>query len=173
MNTIIEALRRVGAQGRYRWIALAAFTLFLPLYLVTLPASYVGGFISLKALSFLDAKLTAFAVVMAALVSGLAPLMIYLIRRGQGSAKSTAAGGVLIGVFAPILCCSPLLPLAMGFLAALLPALSGAAGVKVQYFIATHQTELLAAAVVLLAIALYQNARKVVQGAACRIGTEG
>ncbi|HDP90189.1 MAG TPA: hypothetical protein ENN42_09625 [Thioalkalivibrio sp.] len=169
MNTILEALRRVGVQGRYRWIALAVFALFLPLYLVTLPASYVGGLISLKALTFLDAKLTAFALVMAALVALLAPLMLYLIRHGHRSAKSTAAGGILIGVFAPMLCCSPLLPLLMGSLAALLPALSGAAGIKVQYFIATHQTELLAAAVVLLVIALYQNARKVVQGAACRI----
>lgn len=168
MNTVIAALRLVGSGVRYRWVALAAFVLFLALYLLTLPAAYVGGIISLRALAFLDAKLVIFAVVMAALAAALAPLMIYLIRRGQGSAKSTAAGGVLIGVFTPILCCSPLLPLAMGFLAALLPALSGAAGVKVQYFIATHQTELLAVAVLLLAVALYQNARKVVQGTQCR-----
>lgn len=168
MNTVIAALRLVWSEGGYRLAGLAAFVLFLPLYLLTLPASYVGGIISLKALSFLDAKLTAFALVLAALVALLAPLMVYLIRHGQRSAKSTAAGGVLIGVFAPILCCSPLLPLAMGFLAAMLPALSGAAGVKVQYFIATHQTELLVVAMALLIIALYQNARKVVQGVRCR-----
>ena len=168
MNTVMAALRLVGSQRGYRLAGMAAFVVFLPLYLLTLPASYVGGIISLKALAFLDAKLVAFAVVMAALVAGLAPLMIYLIRRGQGSAKSTAAGGVLIGVLAPILCCSPLLPLAMGFLAAMLPALSGAAGVKVQYFIATRQTELLAVAVLLLVVALYQNARKVVQRMQCR-----
>ncbi len=169
MSTIIRALRQVWAQGRvYPWTALIAFGLSLPLYLTTLPASYVGGTISLKALAYLDVKLISFAVLLSVLVTLLAPLMVYLLREGRKSAKASATGGVLIGVFAPMLCCSPLLPLAMGAVAAILPALGGTVGIRVQYFIATYQTELLLFAAGLLALALYQNARRVLRGAHCR-----
>ncbi|MBI1425702.1 MAG: hypothetical protein GC149_19925 [Gammaproteobacteria bacterium] len=170
MSTVIRALRLVSSQGReYWWTAIIAFGLSLPLYLTTLPASYVGGTISLKALAFLDVKLTAFAVLLSALVAALAPLMVYLLREGRKSAKASATGGVLIGVFAPMLCCSPLLPLTTGAVATVLPALGGTVGIQVQYFIATYQTELLLLAAGLLALALYQNARRVLQGAHCRV----
>ncbi|GMR05773.1 MAG: hypothetical protein BMS9Abin25_0348 [Gammaproteobacteria bacterium] len=136
---------------------------------MTLPASYTGGYSSFEALQYLNPTLVGFSVLMAALVALLIPLIIYLIRQGQKSSKSSATGGVLIGVLAPILCCSPILPIAIGFIATLLPTLAGSFGIQIQGFIATHQIELFIAASLLLWFALYQNASKVIKGVQCKV----
>ena len=95
-------------------------------------------------------------------------LLVHLVRQGQAAAKASAAGGLALGLLTPILCCSPLLPIALGSLALALPSLVGGWGWRLQGFIATHQYELFAAAALLLLWALYQNARRVVAGACCR-----
>jgi len=167
MNTILNALKTVLAIRAYRWSSAISFLLFLLLYLMTLPASFSGGYISFEALNYLTPTLVGFSVLMAMLVALLMPLIIYLIKRGQKSCKSSAAGGILVGVLAPMLCCSPLLPILLGFISALLPSLGGSFGIRIQGFIATHQTALFSAASLLLAFALYQNAKNVVDGAQC------
>ncbi len=169
MITIIRALKTVLSQRIYQWLTAGSFGVFLLLYLMTLPAAYTGGYSSFEALNYLTPTLVGFSVLMAVLVALLMPLIIYLLRQGQKSSKSSAAGGLLIGFLAPILCCSPLLPIAIGFLAGLLPSLGGAFGVQIQGFIATHQIELFIAASLLLLFALYQNARKVNEGCHCRV----
>jgi hypothetical protein len=105
---------------------------------------------------------------MSVLVALIMPLIFYLIRQGQKSSKSSAAGGLLVGILAPMLCCSPILPILMGFVASLLPTLVGSFGVRLQGFIATHQVELFIVASLLLLFALYQNAKKVTNGNFCR-----
>ncbi len=169
MKMIVDALKTVLASRGYQLITVLSFVVFLLIYLTTLPASYTGGYSSFEALEYLNATLVSFSVLMAGLVTLLVPLVIYLIKEGQKASKSSAAGGVLIGVLAPILCCSPLLPLLMGFIAALIPTMFGTLGVQVQGFIATHQIELFTAASLLLFVALYQNAKKVTQGACCKV----
>ncbi len=166
---ILAALKTVLDSRAYRLITAFSFVVFLLIYLTTLPASYTGGYSSLEALEYLNATLVGFSVLMAALVALLTPMIIYLVRQGQKASKGSAAGGVLIGILAPILCCSPLLPLLMGFIAALIPTLFGTLGVQVQGFIATHQIELFSAASLLLFVALYQNAKKVTQGVCCKV----
>jgi len=168
MNTIIEALKTVLALRQYKIIAVVSFVFFLALYLTTLPASYTGGFSSLEALEYLNVTLVSFSILMAALVALMMSLMVYLIRQGHKANKSTAAGGVLIGILAPMLCCSPILPITIGFIATLIPTLIGSFGVQLQGFIATHQLELFTAASLLLLIALYQNAKKVTNGVHCK-----
>ncbi len=169
MNTISNALKIVLAIRVYQWLTGISFLLFLLLYLMTLPASFTGGYSSFEALKYLTPALVGFSVLMAILVALLMPLIIYLITRGQKSSKSSAAGGILVGLLAPILCCSPLLPILLGFIAALLPSLGGSFGIQIQGFIATHQTALFSAASLLLVFALYQNAKKVVNGTQCEI----
>lgn len=169
MNIIMSALKSVLAIRSYQIIAGLNFLIFLLIYLMTLPAAYTGGYSSIEALSYLTPTLVGFSVLMAALVALIVSLIIYLIRQGQKSSKSSAAGGVLIGVLAPVLCCSPILPIAMGFVASLLPTLGGAFGVRIQGFIATHQIELFVAASLLLVFALYQNAKKVLYGVHCEV----
>ncbi len=167
MNTILIALKTVLSLRAYQWTAGISFLLFLILYLTTLPASYTGGYSSFAALRYLTPMLIGFSVLMATLVALLLPLIIYLIRQGRKSSKSSATGGVLIGVLAPMLCCSPILPITVGFIVTLLPTLGGAFGIQIQGFIATHQIELFIAASLLLLFALYQNAKKVANGVQC------
>jgi len=169
MNTILRAIKIVLGTRFYYGMAGLSFLVFLFIYLITLPASSTGGYISVSALKYLTPTLVAFSVVMAALVALLLPLIVYLIRQGRKSSKSSATGGLLVGILAPILCCSPILPITVGFIAGLLPTLGGTFGVNIQKFIATNQTELFLFASLLLAFALYQNAKKVVNGVLCEV----
>lgn len=169
MNTITSALKIVLIIRAYQWIAIISFVAFLLLYLMTLPASYTGGYSSFEALQYLNLTLTGFSVLMAALAALLMPLIVYLIRRGKKSSKSSAASGVLIGLLAPMLCCSPILPIAVGFVVSLMPALGGIFGIRMQGFIATHQVEFFITASLLLLFALYQNAKRVINSINCQI----
>lgn len=164
MNTILRALKTVLSLRAYQWTAGICFLLFLIVYLTTLPAAYTGGYSSFAALNYLTPVLIGFSTLMAALVALLLPLIIYLVRQGQKSSKSSATAGVFIGVLAPMLCCSPILPITVGFIATLLPTLGGTFGIRLQQFIATHQIELFIATSLLLWFALYQNARRVIRG---------
>jgi len=169
MNSIITALKTVLVIQTYQWITGITFVFFLLLYLMTLPASLTGGYSSIEAFNYLTPALTGFSILMAFLVALLMPLIIYLIRQGHKSSKSSAAGGLLVGILAPMLCCSPILPIIMGFVASLIPTLVGSFGIRLQGFIATHQIELFTAASLLLLLALYQNAKKVSNGIQCRV----
>ena len=169
MGTIVSALRTVLGLRPYRVLGVATFAVFLALYLMTLPSSFTGGRIGLIALRYLDVKLTIVSVIMAALVTLIVTFMVYLLRQGQHASKTSAAGGIAVGVLTPVLCCSPALPIALGFVAGIFPTLMGSFGWRIQGFIATHQMELFLFAVLLLALALYLNAKSVVRGASCAI----
>ena len=167
MNTIVSAIKTVFSSPAYLIAGAVSFSLALTLYLFTLPATFTGGQVGLVSLRFLTPRLAGLAVVMAALLAVILPFILYLIRRGQKARTATTAGGVLVGVLAPLLCCSPILPIALGFVGGLFPLLGGAGG-GIQGFIATHETEFFAAAILLLIYALYQNAKKICEGACCR-----
>jgi len=169
VKEVVAGLRTVFSQRSYQVGAIAAFALALPFYLMTLPSSFAGGRIGITALRYLDAELVFFALVMAAQVALLAPLIVYLLKQGRRASKASATGGVAVGVLTPLLCCSPALPIALGFVAGVFPSLMGAGGVGLQGFIATHETELFSAATVLLLIALYQNARSAAKGPSCSV----
>lgn len=169
MKAIAIALGTVFRMTSYRRAGISIFVLFLALYLMTLPASYTGGRIGPSAMHFLDVKLTLLSLAMAVLVALVIPLVVYLLRRGRGASKTSATGGLAVGILTPVLCCSPVLPVALSFLAALFPSLIAAFGWQLQGFIATHQIELFGAAILLLGLALYQNARRVSEGAACHV----
>ena len=169
MKEMLLGLRTAFASPRYRVLGIVTFGATLALYLMTLPSSFTGGRIGPSALRFLDAELVVFSVIMAALVAFLLPVMAYVIRQGQRASKTSATGGVIVGLMTPILCCSPALPIALGFVATFFPSLVNALGWQLQGFIATHQTELFTAASVLLLFALYQNARNAARGPACAV----
>lgn len=171
MRLILDAMKTVFASRGYQLLGVVSFMFFLGLYLLTLPSSYTGGQIGLVSLQFLTGESVVFSMAMATLVALILPLIVYLLRQGQTTNKASAAGGLLVGLATPLLCCSPLLPIAFGVVASLMPALGGAFGARAQGFIATHQTELFSAATLLLALALYQNAKRVVAGAVCRAPT--
>jgi len=169
MNAIVTGLETAFERRGYRLFGVASFVTGLALYLMTLPSSFTGGRVGFVALRYLDIELVVFSIVMAALIAVLLPLMAFQIRRGRRVSKTTAAGGIAVGMMAPVLCCSPLLPLALGFLATFFPAAAGAVGWRLQGFIATHQTELFTVASLLLAAAVCQNARSVARGPSCAV----
>lgn len=144
-----------------------SFLLTLTLYLFILPATFTGGQVGLVSLQFLTLRLAALALIMAALLALIMPFSIFLIRRGQKARTATTASGILVGIITPLLCCSPILPITLGFVGGLFPLL-GDAGGGIQGFIATHETEFFAAAILLLIYTLYQNAKKICDGACCR-----
>ncbi len=172
MKSTVAALKTVFALRPYPLIGGISFVCFLIFYLMTLPSSFTGGRIGFVALRYLDAKLSIFSVVMAALVALLIPFMVYLFRQGLVTGKASATGGVAVGILTPILCCSPVLPIVLGFVAGLFPSLVGSYGWRLQGFIATHQTELFLVAIGLLVFALHQNAKRIEQGVSC-VGIQG
>jgi len=172
MNKIISACKIVFSLGQYKIIALISFLVFLTLYLFALPSSYTGGVISFESLTFLDGKSVFLSLLMAALAALIMVFIIYLFKQGQSANKASATGGLVIGFITPLLCCSPLLPIAFGLIASLFPALNGSfLGPRVQGFIATHQEALFAFAIMLLILALYQNAKRITNGVCCRAST--
>lgn len=172
MSMLKTAFQIVFALRTYRWIGAVSFASFLLLYLMTLPSAFTGGRIGPAAMAFLDTTMVIVSVVMSALIASIIPFMVYLIRQGQKASKASAGGGVLVGILTPVLCCSPILPVVMGSVAAVFPSLIGAFGWKIQGFIATHQIELFIFAVLLLVFALYQNAKKVAEGPNCRVDSQ-
>jgi len=169
MRTLIDALWVVRAEPAARWTALTAFAVLLPVYGATLPASLTGGYIGWVSLRLLTPATAAIALVLSIMLSLTLALMVVLLRHGQRASKAAAAGGALVAFVTPLLCCTPVLPLALGTLAVAFPALAGMAAGTVQGFIATHETAILIAAVALSGAALYQNAVRVARGAACRV----
>lgn len=172
MRNVLIGLQTVFKNRAYAISGAAAFVLALLFYLMTLPSSFTGGRIGFTALRFLNLELVVFSVVMAALVAMLLPVIVFLMRAGMRSRKASATGGVIVGATTPILCCSPVLPIAFGYLAALFPSLVGSAGGRLQGFIATHQTELFTVATILLIVAIYQNARSVARGLECAVPSD-
>jgi len=167
-ETVVLAFKTVFAERSYRIAGGVTFGIFMIVYLFTLPAEYTGAVIGPAALRYLDVRLILFAIVLSGLLALVGPMMIYAMREGQKARKATTAGSLLVSLVTPLLCCSPILPALMGTLAAILPFVSSAASLHVQKFIVVYQNELYLGAVLLLMIAVYQQARAVVACPRCR-----
>ena len=167
MNKIKSSLYFVFSENKYRIIGIASFVFFLILYLLTLPSSYTGGRIGLISFNFLTAKMIIFAIIFALLLSVLIPFIAFLVNRSRKGHTTTAAGGILVSIITPFLCCSPLLPVVLGFIGSIIPILPGSFGLTVQAFVATHETEIYLGVVALLLISIYQNSRAIVECPDC------
>ncbi|WP_211477090.1 hypothetical protein [Acidiphilium multivorum] len=157
---IPQALRLVFGHPGYRMWAAISFIVLLTFYLMLLPASETGGAVGLVALPFLTVQDVFLAIVMAGLLALTLPLGVYGWRMGSGGGVVGSASGSIVALIAPLLCCSPILPITIAAIAASLPAV-GAAATPLQGFIATHELEFYAAAIVLMAWGLQGNARRV------------
>ncbi len=169
MRTMWQALRLAWSETAARRSGLFSFVILVTLYAFTLPASLTGGFVGWVSLRLLTPQLALMALALALPAALTVSLMVSLLRQGGNARGATLAGGTLLGLVTPLLCCSPIIPLALGALATLAPTAAAAASGRLQGFIATHETVLLLAALGLMVLALYQNARRVVAGAHCRV----
>jgi len=169
MKKIKTSIYFVFSEKKYKIIGIISFIFFLLLYLITLPSSYTGGRIGLVSFKFLTAQMIIFAFIFALLVGILIPFIIFLFNRSSKTHPSAAAGGIFVSIITPFLCCSPLLPIVIGFIGGIIPVLQGSFGLTIQAFVATHETEIYLGAIVLLLLSIYQNARSVVQCPDCEI----
>lgn len=166
---VAAALTTLWQDRAARWTALGGFLVMLPIYTVMLPASLTGGRIGWVSLRLISPVMAIIAVALSAVLALTVGLMVLLLRLGRRSSKGAATGGALMALVTPLLCCSPLLPLALGALALAFPALAGVAAGRLQGFIATHELTILLFALGLGVLAFYQNARRVGSGSSCRL----
>ena len=160
IHSIPRALGMVLGRKSYAVLGVATFAPALLVYLMVLPSSYTGGRIGPAAMHYLTPRLWLFAVLMAGLLALMLPVAVFALRHGGRIRAASGAGGVLVAVITPLLCCSPFIPIVIGSVAAVIPA-AGQMGLPIQGFVATHETLFYAAASGLLALGLYGNARRV------------
>ncbi len=138
----------------------AVFVVFALLYAMILPATYTGGVIGLVSLRFLTPEMLVLALVMALLLALIVGLAVHGFRNGAGAKSAGGALGAVLGILPSLLCCSPVLPLGIAAVAAVLPA-AGSLGIPVQGFIATHELWIYGVAILLMLWGLYGNAGRV------------
>lgn len=169
METFYTAFTFVFEGSGYRLIGIVVFILFFIAYLFILPATYTGGYIGLISLHYLTWKDVLIALVLSFLMSLLIPFIIFSYRMGGRSSKASSAGGLITSMITPFLCCTPVIPSVLAVITGILPVIPGMMGIDIQAFIATHELEIYLFAILLLIIALYQNARQVISCPGCRI----
>lgn len=162
MTKIIRSFQLIFASWRYRTLSITSFISFLTLYLFTLPATYTGGRVGLVSLRLLTPKLAFFAVALAALIGFILTLMVYSLRQSVEQSKAATAGGVLGSVLPPLLCCSPILPSIAALFGSASPVAFGVSGF-IQGFIATYETYIYTAIILVLMLSLYRGAKRVIQ----------
>ena len=148
------ASRRAMAATAAAFLGLAAF------YAMLLPATNTGGAIGLVSLRFLTLGELILALLMASLLALTLALAAHGLRHGAGARPAGGLLGAVLATLPALLCCSPVLPLAIATIAGILPA-AGAFGVPIQGCIATHETWIYGAAIALMAWGLYGSARRV------------
>lgn len=154
-----RALRIALASRRAMAGTGAVFLLFAILYAMILPATYTGGAIGPAALRFLTFGTFVLALLMALLLALTLALGVHGFRNGSSAKPAGSVLGAVLAALPPLLCCSPILPLAIAAVAAILPA-AGSFGLPIQGFIATHEPEIYGVAIALMAWGLYANARR-------------
>jgi len=169
LESLLAALGLVFGEKAYAMAGIATFALALPAYLMVLPSSFTGGRIGPAAMHYLTPRLWLFAVLMAGLLALMLPVAAFALRHGGRVKTVYGAGGLLVAIGTPLLCCSPLIPIVVGAIAAVIPA-AGRIGLPIQGFVATHETLFFSVATALLALGLYGNARRAL-GCSCEVST--
>tara|TARA_R110002124_G_scaffold283427_1_gene459403 strand:- start:1868 stop:2413 length:546 start_codon:yes stop_codon:yes gene_type:complete len=169
IRNITTAFKTVFLVRSYKITGTISFLFFLLLYAMTLPVEYTAGRIGLASLQYLNWSMGAFALAFALLLGAVIPFTIFAFRQGVKFQKSSTTGGLFVSILTPLLCCSPLLPALMGFLGSIIPLLPAGSSLAVQKFVVIWKTQLYLGSLLLLALALYQNAKYIVRSPACRI----
>jgi hypothetical protein len=132
------------------------------LYTILLPFNYTQRF-ELANWHYLDAYLLAWSLVLGLGMGLVVSVQVYSMRRiARARAASGAAGGVafVASLLPSFLCCTPIVPTLLAFVGVSGVGLYGTTG-ALQHFFASHQSEFLAASLVLLAATGWWGLRKV------------
>lgn len=136
------------------------------LYSILLPFDYTQRF-ELANWGYLDARLVAWSIVLGAGMGLVLSVQVHAMRRvAAARAASGAAGGVafVASLLPSFLCCTPIIPTLLAFVGVSGVGLYGTTG-TLQHFFAVHQSEFLAASLVLLAVAAWWGLRKMATAA--------
>jgi hypothetical protein len=131
-------------------------------YTLLLPFDYTQRF-ELANWDYLDAYLLTWAIVLGLAMGLVLSVQVYAIRKvAAASAASGAAGGVafVASLLPSFLCCTPIVPSMLAFVGVSGVGLYTTTG-TLQHFFAVHQTEFLAASLLLLALMCWWGLRKV------------
>ncbi len=151
-------LRAALARPRGRWAAIFTGLPAFALYVLAFGAQFGGGRLSLATLRWLEAWHWGAAALLALLVAGLAAVLVAG-RGAQGSGSlAGAACGAGLGLAAPVLCCAPVIPVVLGGMASLFPAIAPWLPWWIQGFIATWQAPIVGVAGLLVALVLVRLA---------------
>ncbi len=156
---VVEALTLMLQEKIYLYIMIIGFCILLLLHLIILPAHILGMDIGFESFYNLDVNSVIFSLLLALFESLLFSMWLFLIKNNRKCKTAPAAGGMVIGLITPLLCCSPILPTILSFIAILFPSAISGIGIKTQYLVNVYQTELLIFALCLLIFATYQNAK--------------
>ncbi len=138
-------------------------------YTLLLPFGYTQRF-ELANWGYLDAYLLAWAVVLGLAMGLVLSVQAYAMRRvAAARAASGAAGGVafVASLLPSFLCCTPVIPSLLAFVGVSGVGLYTTTG-ALQHFFAVHQSEFLAASLLLLALMCWWGLRKVA-GSQCLV----
>ena len=138
---------------------IALFLTVLAFYAMLLPATSTGGTLGLVSLRFLTPGEFVLAAIMAALLALTIALGVHGFRHGAKTSPTGSALGAILATLPALLCCTPILPLAIAAIASVLPAAGQVSG-PIQGFIATHEGEIYGVAIALMLWSLYDNARR-------------
>ncbi len=131
-------------------------------YTLLLPFDYTQRF-ELANWDYLDAYLLTWAIVLGLAMGLVLSVQVYAMRRiAAARAASGAAGGVafVASLLPSFLCCTPIIPSLLAFVGVSGVGLYTTTG-TLQHFFAVHQTEFLAASLVLLGLMCWWGLRKV------------
>ena len=131
-------------------------------YTLLLPFDYTQRF-ELANWNYLDAYLLTWAIVLGLAMGLVMSIQVYAMRRvAAARAASGAAGGVafVASLLPSFLCCTPIVPSLLAFVGVSGVGLYTTTG-TLQHFFAVHQSEFLAASLVLLAFTCWWGLRKV------------
>lgn len=155
-----RALRIALAARGMRAGTAAVFLVVASFYSVLLPATDTGGAIGLVSLRFLTPGEFLLAILLGLLLALTVALAAYGLRHGSRAKPAGSLLGAVLAALPALLCCSPILPLAIAMLAAVLPA-AGTLGAPLQGFIATHEGWIYGLAIALTAWSLDGSARRI------------
>ncbi|MGC8463176.1 MAG: hypothetical protein ACP5P9_05855 [Acidimicrobiales bacterium] len=131
-------------------------------YTLLLPFDYTQRF-ELANWDYLDAYLLTWAIVLGLAMGLVLSVQVYAMRKVAAARAATgAAGGVafVVSLLPSFLCCTPIVPSLLAFVGVSGVGLYTTTG-TLQHFFAVHQTEFLAASLVLLAVLCWWGLHKV------------
>ena len=151
----------LGTPGRVAGFLVASGVVAF-FYTLLLPFDYTQRF-ELANWDYLNAYLLTWAIVLGLAMGLVLSVQVYAMRRiAAARAASGAAGGVafVASLLPSFLCCTPIVPSVLAFVGVSGVGLYTTTG-ALQHFFAVHQTEFLAASLVLLAFMCWWGLRKV------------